>query len=310
MDAEFHYYSLYLILRAVGLDNNTSAIIAYSSQYTDDNYTEYNIRSNSGEIYRNQCSAIMDPIAIMLGYGDTILQNFHFIIGEHRLHPKAVTRDSPKAQSMLSSALQTRCPYLLGIALHAYADTWAHENFIGGYDAFNGKAGIFESVVPNIGHADFGILPDLVGVCWYDKRFAKHVDNNVKFLECAATIFDKLHEAFNLLAQSRADIAKKQVLSVLGKIYSNSAQYSLLRHIARSKRRIGLYQKAVEHCYHDYLPIYDNRSWFQQGVRIIGDDYYFRSEIEECDNQHGHWFNFQEAVKKFNAIQEELCKNF
>ncbi|WP_339041683.1 DUF6765 family protein [Candidatus Lariskella endosymbiont of Hedychridium roseum] len=40
--------------------------------------------------------------------------------------------------------------YWIGIATHAFLDTWAHQNFTGTMDDFNGFLDIKSIIIPNI----------------------------------------------------------------------------------------------------------------------------------------------------------------
>ena len=79
--------------------------------------------------------------------------------------------------------------YRIGIATHAYADSWAHQNFTGLKDNFNGMAG---NPLPNIAHADVLQEPDKVGHTWTDSRLINsRINNNQRFMEAAEQIFQK-----------------------------------------------------------------------------------------------------------------------
>jgi hypothetical protein len=129
---------------------------------------------------------------------------FHFVPGEPRdasprvdgrTHPLATTPDSPNARALLAAAF-TGPPELslfrIGIASHAYADTWAHQNFVGMADPFNGMG---RSLLPNLGHAGALRRPDRIGLVWRDTRLlAPRVDNNARFLAAARGLFERYRE--------------------------------------------------------------------------------------------------------------------
>ena len=52
-------------------------------------------------------------------------------------NPLSTTPASPNATVVLKKALASGNPYLLGIALHTYADTWSHQNFTGMQEGWN-----------------------------------------------------------------------------------------------------------------------------------------------------------------------------
>lgn len=68
----------------------------------------------------------------------------------------------------------TQRAYLFGIALHAWMDSYAHDGFSGWREDINSiySATDIRSVVPNIGHAEIGTMPDVIteSHVWYDPR--------------------------------------------------------------------------------------------------------------------------------------------
>ena len=63
MNIEFHYYSVYIIARKAGFDENSSYILAYSSQHVDDNTFQCKVKTEkeSFENYISQTSDILKP---------------------------------------------------------------------------------------------------------------------------------------------------------------------------------------------------------------------------------------------------------
>ena len=80
MNIEFHYYlTKYLALEA-GFDDSEAEIIAYSSQYVDDNSTQYKIELPDGSEYENyitQTKNILRPRKQLM----RIYLLFHFLPG-------------------------------------------------------------------------------------------------------------------------------------------------------------------------------------------------------------------------------------
>jgi hypothetical protein len=56
MDIEFHYHMTYIIARRAGFSPNDSYVIAYSSQYTDDNTDD-----KTGPFYISQDTPCRGP---------------------------------------------------------------------------------------------------------------------------------------------------------------------------------------------------------------------------------------------------------
>ncbi|WP_339051938.1 DUF6765 family protein [Candidatus Lariskella endosymbiont of Epinotia ramella] len=209
MDIEFHYYVTYLVYIKAGFNKNEAEIIAYASQYVDDNTAQAYVKSRgSGAIvYRSMITQTYDitlPKSIM----HQIYIAFHFIPGfssqshstdmhrkDGKKHHMMTVAGSVPSRILMYSALQSGDLYWIGIATHAFLDTWAHQNFTGTMDDFNGFSDIKSIVIPNIGHADAMSAPDELCRKWCDPRLKNpKIDNNKRFLEAAFSLFSILFE--------------------------------------------------------------------------------------------------------------------
>ena len=56
MDIEYHFYITYIIALRAGFDKDSAHKIAYSSQYTDDNNSIYEINKSKRGAYKNYIS--------------------------------------------------------------------------------------------------------------------------------------------------------------------------------------------------------------------------------------------------------------
>ncbi|MFP4378451.1 MAG: DUF6765 family protein [Spirochaetales bacterium] len=196
MNVEFHYYTVYYLAEQAGFSADDSQIIAYSSQYLDNALVGYEVRHEGG-IYQTQ-------ITHHFGFWDKgqeweVWIPFHFYpagqrVNERRVdgmnNPLDVQPNSERAKRMLVSALKSRNLYRVGIALHTYADTWAHQNFSGKNEAWNELDP--SSPLPAIGHAQAKRDPDGLDVAWSDPRLnPPHdvVNNRERFLQAAGRIY-------------------------------------------------------------------------------------------------------------------------
>jgi hypothetical protein len=207
MDIEFHYCVNYIIAIKAGLFPEIAQKIAYSAQYIDDNIDEYTIlEKNTLSQYNNIITQSLNPT---LNFKEilSIFPIFHFIPGNDILKSSTVRRDGlyrhmstlpdcKIARNALKIALKSRDPYWIGIASHAYADTWAHQNFTGLKDEYNciGKHKHnnpkFLQLDACIGHIDLLQLPDLSNTIWYDYRLKDMKINNCsRFLDAAKHLF-------------------------------------------------------------------------------------------------------------------------
>jgi len=182
MKQDYHFWLTYVLGRYAGIDRFTSEVIAWADGYTDK-------RTKAGEFgLQTQCAV---PFS---NWGDphiqsTVLMPFHFVPGDHHLNPRAVVANSARARMLVNESLKN--PIRFGISLHAFQDTWSHENFTGYKERFNSCGDFF---LPNVGHTDMKTKPDLVEFEWNDPRTKEHIVNRVKFLEAAKETYAYLQK--------------------------------------------------------------------------------------------------------------------
>ena len=150
MQIDGHHGMTYVLARMVGFKHEEADIIAYSAQYVDDATNAGTIRFDNGGMYTRISSA----------HGTFSIHNhlnqhenhlvwvpFHFLPGNEGLNAgdnpdaelikKLICRpDSDTAVEMLDMCMRDSKdkPYALhrlGITMHVYADTFAHQGFAG-----------------------------------------------------------------------------------------------------------------------------------------------------------------------------------
>ena len=148
MQIDFHHGVTYVIARLGGLSPEQAAIVAYAAQYVDDATNSGVTRFDNGAMYQRISSAhkLLDYRNFEELANHTVWIPFHFLPGNGGLPAgqdppggfinKLVCRpDSPVAHDMLQACIAARghahALHRLGIALHVYADTWAHQGFAG-----------------------------------------------------------------------------------------------------------------------------------------------------------------------------------
>lgn len=303
MDFEFHYYITGMIAYKAGFSKKESEIIAYSSQFVDDNTIVYTVQDkNTDEAYSNYISQtvnIFRPRKTLM----RIYSVFHFVPGhpmikearrrDGKMHILNTTPNSTVVREMMyrafKSSLYSRL-YRIGIATHGYVDTWAHQNFVGVNDSFNGFA---MNPIPNIGHADALLDPDRINKRWVDKRIVESdIDNNLRFIEAAKNLF---YLYTNYLETNKKWSSLEKVL------------LKIMR-CSKQKERLGLYFKQTP-----WLAPYNKHSWFVNAIdqevsglkdstneflaklTIFKDHYWWKNKVRKEDTD---WFKFQEAIKK------------
>ena len=305
MDIEFHYYITYIVALRAGFAPGDAYVIAYASQYTDDNTTVYTIdKGGPGEYsnYISQTANILKPQKELMG----IYPAFHFMPGtlvelagdsarrrDGKLHLMNTIPDSMNSRKLLQAALDSHDPYRIGIATHMYADTFAHQNFVGFEESFNGMKGLFEGIVPDIGHADAGYKPDRISLSWEDRRLVQShskIDNKERFIEAARCIYQRYAGYLNTSQDSRKTAT--QIDKAIGK------------HKDGKNGRIDRYKKMIGRGFIKY----DKKDWFREAVDRVsveipyagGEDTVPRSETEyvwKGNYKESRWYRFQEAVK-------------
>ena len=144
MQQDFHFYCIGVIAKAAGFSKKEALTIAYSSQYTDDSTESEPIRV--GEM-------LFDPVrtahkgikAFEWSVQKRVFLAFHFIPAKPIETPQdtfCTMSNSEFAQMILHRACKERSkrlrPYRIGIALHTFADCWAHQYFSGREQARGG----------------------------------------------------------------------------------------------------------------------------------------------------------------------------
>ena len=111
----FHFYMTFLIAGKAGFGEGDASIIAYSSQYVDDNNIIYEINKDKAQHYKNYISQTMNILKPKPKLF-RIYPLFHFIPGDplHKgayrkdgvLHWLNTTPDSENANKVIDKALR------------------------------------------------------------------------------------------------------------------------------------------------------------------------------------------------------------
>jgi len=242
---DFHYYVTKILCIKSGFDEDEAQTIAYASQYVDDAEKSKRFRAVGlppigEEILEGE---ILHPVATVHNDFDLISQAvgaqqknvlipFHFLPnqvykkGETRNYSYLTRKNGQLANELVNEAVNefqddfvTRDQKLvkLGIALHSYADTWAHQNFSGrrnlkenrkktfevydekkdGWKDENVKM-VFADLYP-IGHGIcVGRTPDYacrkLRYVMHDQQRTIGIDNVTQYMEAAKQIFAILNK--------------------------------------------------------------------------------------------------------------------
>ena len=143
MQIDIHFYGTYAIARLAGFEKSDAETIATSAQFVDDATDDNSEKNEQEEMLFGICTAHHGKVAV----ATSILRKekhrlvwvpFHFYpAGEGKdLHEKLLClKDSEIVNQMFGNHIEMHAKvfylHLLGIAAHAYIDTFAHYGFSG-----------------------------------------------------------------------------------------------------------------------------------------------------------------------------------
>lgn len=189
MQKEVHFYLTYALSMKVGIPASDAEKIAWANQYTDD--------LAEADLY-----GIQTQSAILGNWEDrqvqlSVLVPFHFVPGSDPDHPWMTTRNNFRARRLVN--LASKDLFQLGIALHGLQDTFSHEGFSGWQEDLNACFPWYYvgSRLPNVGHAELRVVPDVVNYVWTDPRNGRRIDNRKRTMSAAKTTYDFLVKFFN-----------------------------------------------------------------------------------------------------------------
>ncbi len=224
MQIDFHHAVTYVAARIAGFKHEDADIIAYAAQYVDDAVCGGVVCFDNSALYSRISSAhkTIDPQNLDELENLLVWMPFHFLPGNGGadpgddpegsfIHKLVCLHDSPVAREMLAAANMDHAkPYglhRLGIAMHVYADTWAHQDFAGVKNSINevhdaeetDSSDVFENLgeeittwlaekfVPPMGHGQAKAFPDMPFLSWqYVNGHGKTVPRNNTDLFCEA----------------------------------------------------------------------------------------------------------------------------
>lgn len=141
MNIDFHYGYIYVIARLAGMPEAEAKVVAHACQYIDDSTVDGILDFEQGQSYERFAAAhgMIDYRNMEISKDRVVWTPFHFFpAGEgESLEDRAVCRkNSAPARKMVADALaqgvgKDNSLHRLGVALHVYVDTWAHQGFSG-----------------------------------------------------------------------------------------------------------------------------------------------------------------------------------
>ena len=188
MQRDFHYCCIAVLARAAGYRQRDALKIAYASQYVDD-AVESEMISVGGIPFEPTRTAHYGLKSFSWGTQKRVFLPFHFLPGKPLTGVGDTFRtlpDSEFAHMVWDEAVAEPDPPFrhirMGVALHTFADTWAHQQFTGREAPENDVEAIrhrrngrmkrlvlpnfYLDFAPKIGHAQAGTYPDQPWLVW------------------------------------------------------------------------------------------------------------------------------------------------
>lgn len=197
MEIDFHHTVTYVVARLARFSHEEAEVIADAAQHVDDAVKGETIDFDNGAFYQTIKSAHRTAsLRNLQKYTSSpVWLPFHFLPGNEttdggsqKFIQKLVCRPgSEVAEEMIKETIREKDrPYglhRLGVAMHVYADTWAHQGFAGVNHKINevedaeetGNSGVFgksllrdflDDAAPALGHARATHMPDLPFLQW------------------------------------------------------------------------------------------------------------------------------------------------
>jgi len=204
MRKDQHYYMAYHIFRSCGFPPAQAKTVAWACQYVDD--------CNPSNVEPFQVGQRMIFPTVTADYSfwasptvqEQVYMPFHFIPGMKKDWLMKVVANGMIVRRIFLDSLRDRNGlfprdagyewpenlYRVGIALHAYQDSFSHQGFSGFQDDRNSCYPWYHpvSAVPNVGHAEMRNTPDETDTQWSDPRNDARIDNGKRFCECSQLI--------------------------------------------------------------------------------------------------------------------------
>lgn len=295
MDKDFHFGTIYVLSRWAQFGSYNSLVIATASQFVDDN-----IETISGE-KRTSGHAVLDNLTNFDENNDVWIP-FHFLpglLGEKWDEKLICRKNSELAQRMMNELpvvdVDDSVSVLrLGIALHVYADTWAHQGFSGMPSLDNNvtnlqpKTKSIEDFIENhtiqtgalpLGHMEAVHLPDRPYMQWgCTPQFPEGRNNWDEFM-------DACHEIYKILTQISTGISsdlnpdqEAMLLDSFQSIIGEDIDY-----------RIAEWLKRIHQNQYHFTDWNDEDSAVEYKESFIMDDDDFSQQFYEALDAHYDW---------------------
>lgn len=308
MQRDFHYYAVAVMARAAGFAKADALTLAYASQYVDD-ATESETIDLGGVPFEPTCTAY-SGVGYIASHAWSVQKRVY--VPFHFLPPKPIRNakdtlvtepDSAFSHGVVERALAEKNPLrrlcALGIALHTYADTWAHQGFSGRNEPGNDVGRIYLcagrtwkrvvwkdhvlDLLPKVGHAEAGAYPDQPFRVW---RYERKSDgamitrrNPEDCLEAAARTYDWLRKARGRGRRARESWAA--LAPRFRRLFRQREESEVLRCRAWERAFGGWFEPLAYH--------YESTAWIDDAVHFEGVQRPRLEDLPKLDYWHLLW---------------------
>jgi hypothetical protein len=288
MRIDFHFYTIYALARSVGFSPDNAYVIAYASQYTDDEVSENTILFENGGEFVPIITAhrIFDPHTVSEEICKKVWVPFHFLPGNQGvgMDQMFTVANGDLAQAIINQFLSyDLLPYsrhLLGIILHAYADTWSHQDFMGVPNGMNQASGLrvqgkniyIYNLAPPLGHAQTGSTPDDPTLEWEYVNYQgtlQHITNHDRALKAARhchTVLSQFMDKFQDDFRDSKFIPWEQLEGNISELFTQPAD-DLPGCVAAWGEKISDNAFGFQSHDKDINLIYDPNDWFNVAIK-------------------------------------------
>lgn len=308
MQKDFHFYCIGVLSKAAGFKSEDALTIAYASQYVD-NSTESEPIQFDSHIFDPVRTAHYGLRAYDWSVQKRIFIPFHFLPSNPIISTTNTYITEPNsnfARSIINEAINenngTMRLYRIGIALHTFADTWAHQGFSGReheennvekIQLFKGNSwkrllweNFYLDLLPQIGHAEAGYHPDQPFQIWKYKRIVtkKTVKRNNlnEFFNAAETIYTILHDIEKPASDEIIpwDVIKRDIYNLLKSKESDV------------NKRCDKWRKKFQYLFKSHDFNYNKLTWRNKAVKPKG-----KATTDWDDYEPSYFKNIQFTIK-------------
>jgi len=332
VDIDFHFGTIYVLSRWADFGSESARQIATCSQLVDDNFDDTPFSDEEEE--RNIAKGVRVRYSCQNVWGnltgkgnEDIWIPFHFLPGltgeteAEKLICKKYSRMSKALKQRLYKTSLERDAYTfkLGVGMHVFADTWAHQEFAGINNAVNvvrnllftshGSmmekmldemldstilSAILDMVMP-LGHAAAVHCPDMPYLWWKSgERFTGGRKNWDEFMDASEEIFCVLQHVSGVPETGLSSEQREKLMSCFKGIQTDDIE-----------SRYGRWVDRIQENYFEFKDFGEDDHAASYNLSYIFDDMDFRKAFYEEINDHYEWVKRRLEVEGIYRLGHE-----